>query len=161
MGGFGLLVQLPREGSAPAACAAGLFFCSCQNQYFMKIFLYLPWLALYRNMFIESTSRHSFNTLFSTGVWGVLTLHLTPNTPHPTSISHTLHCGCISHRISQEMWRILEQYESVCSEYSDIRIYLNIYWQIYSFIQLFVDFSEANIFRHSFSWIYSDIHSEY
>ena len=54
---------------------------------------------------------------------------------------------------------------SVCSEYLDIQIYLNIYWRIYSFAQIFVDFSKANIFGHSFetffcSWIYSDIHRE-
>ena len=42
--------------------------------------------------------------------------------------------------------------------------YIRYYWRIYSFVQIFVDFSKANIFEHSFkiffsSWIYSDIHS--
>ena len=31
MGGFCLLVELHQEGSAPAACAAGLFICLTQN----------------------------------------------------------------------------------------------------------------------------------
>ena len=53
----------------------------------------------------------------------------------------------------------------VCSEYSDIQIYSNIYWQIYSFMQISVDVSKANIFGYSFktffsSWIYLGIHSE-
>ena len=42
----------------------------------------------------------------------------------------------------------------VCSEYSDIRIYSNIYWQIYSLPKIFVDFLEANIFGHSFKTIF-------
>ena len=54
---------------------------------------------------------------------------------------------------------------SVCSKNSDFQIYSNIYWQIYSFAQIFVDFFKANIFGYSFdtffpSWIYSDIHSK-
>ena len=38
----------------------------------------------------------------------------------------------------------------MCSEYSDIQIYLKIYSQIYSFAQTFVDFVKANIFGYSF-----------
>ena len=41
-------------------------------------------------------------------------------------------------------------YGTVCSEYSDIWIYLNIYWQIYSFVKY------SKILG---PWIYSDIHS--
>ena len=39
---------------------------------------------------------------------------------------------------------------SVCSEYLNIQIYLNIYWRIYSFAQIFVQFFKENIFGHSF-----------
>ena len=61
-------------------------------------------------------------------------------------------------------WQACAQSLQVCNKYSDIRIYLNIFEQIYSFNKYSLTFLATNIFGHSFAEylgqrIYSDIHS--
>ena len=78
--------------------------------------------------------------LWNMHVWNSQ-LHIT--TVHCTSQQH-IKLQCTLH------WCV-----TVCSKYSDIRIYSNIYWQIYTFAQIFVNFFRANIFRYSYDTFFS------